>query len=327
MKVAIVCEDLLQKDSYSAAIEQACRVFENVSLYAICYRIEALSGSLKEQSIRSTFLASLVKSPEQYKKWSFLVPGAMRMIQLEKDVDLVISFSKGYAHLVETPGGVKHIAYFFDALTSTNKQSFREKVFNNYLSAWKNKQKININTFLSAGPEVEKSIQSDSVRLYPPFNDEKFPVAMAKPNTFKLLVNLAGLAAVTRKSLLRVFQNLKIDFTEAKVGECCSQFSEQLAEHSAYLDISKSVFPQNLLSALSTGRPVIALDTPINRELLGEDCGAYIHTFNDSEIAAALLKVKGFSAHYNEKKLKRYAMLVNEMSYKRKLLNFSENSL
>ena len=113
MKLAIVCDDLIQKGGAEKIVEALSDIFPDAPIYTSIASNEWLKKfEGKNRVIKTSFLQ---KFPFSVKLNRYFVPFLLNIIAFESfdlsDYDVVLSSSSRFAHFALTKPGTKHICY------------------------------------------------------------------------------------------------------------------------------------------------------------------------------------------------------------------------
>ena len=113
MKVALVHDWLVGMRGGERCLEIACRMFPDAQLYTLLRHEPGLSPTLARMPCQTSFLQRF-PGVRHYYRWMLpLMPTAVESLQIQEDVDLVLSFSHAVAHGAIAPTGVPHVCYCF----------------------------------------------------------------------------------------------------------------------------------------------------------------------------------------------------------------------
>ena len=113
MKLAIVCDDLIQKGGAEKVLEAVSDIFPEAPIYTSVASGEWL-GKFEEKSrvVKTSFLQ---KFPFSVKLNRYYSPFLLHILAFESfdfsEYDVVLSLSSRYAHFIITKPGTKHICY------------------------------------------------------------------------------------------------------------------------------------------------------------------------------------------------------------------------
>ena len=110
LKVAIVHYWLLNMRGGEKVLEALCEMFPGAQIFTHVYDPRAISGSIAEHQVRTTFIQKLPLACKLYKKYLPLMPLALEQLDLT-GYDLVISCESGPAKGVITHPAALHVCY------------------------------------------------------------------------------------------------------------------------------------------------------------------------------------------------------------------------
>ena len=110
MKVAIVHYWLINMRGGEKVIEALCRIFPQADIFTHVVDPDALSPTLKQHTIHTSFINRLPRSKKWYQKYLPLMPRALEELDLT-GYDLIISSESGPAKGVIAPPDALHLCY------------------------------------------------------------------------------------------------------------------------------------------------------------------------------------------------------------------------
>ena len=110
MKTAIVHYWLVGMRGGEKVLEALCRLFPQADIFTHVYDPSAVSATIRQHTIRTTFINKLPFARRHYQKYLPLMPLALEQLDL-RGYDLVISSESGPAKGVLTAAGTRHICY------------------------------------------------------------------------------------------------------------------------------------------------------------------------------------------------------------------------
>ena len=100
MKVAIVCDQLVERTPVHSILELISNLLPQSVIYTLAHKKGKVLGPLEMHSIRSSFLSNEVSSLNELKRKSFLIPKALKKLTVPCSYDAVIVVSSGLAHAI-----------------------------------------------------------------------------------------------------------------------------------------------------------------------------------------------------------------------------------
>jgi glycosyltransferase involved in cell wall biosynthesis len=110
MRVAIVHYWLVANRGGEEVLESICRLFPEADIFTHVYDPEAVSDTILQHKVNTTFINSLPFARRLYQKYLPLMPIALEQIDL-RGYDLIISSESGPAKGIIPPANAVHICY------------------------------------------------------------------------------------------------------------------------------------------------------------------------------------------------------------------------
>ena len=110
MKVAIIHYWLVKMRVGEKVLENICYIFPNADIFTHVLDEKKISSNLKKHNIYTTFINRLPFASKIYKYYLFLMPFALKGINLES-YDLVITSESGPAKGIKKNINAKHVCY------------------------------------------------------------------------------------------------------------------------------------------------------------------------------------------------------------------------
>jgi hypothetical protein len=346
--VLIVCDHLFEYDLQAKMVNFFCEKFERADICTIGFNTQRALPAFENKKIFSTYIASCIKNKKSFKKVEYLHPWAINSIKIEEDVEMVISISTGYAHLIKVPKKCKHICYFLDEKSELSEISklFWNKTLNNK----KINSLDNVDKLVFSSNQIQKKIlNKESLRskthIIPPFfdhdefiyrSDEHKQTVLLKEKK-KILINLNEVP----KSVFKSIVNLKLDKYEfiytgdsinlsnlrglkeflmiedkLQADLCDGLISSVFHDCFCYLNFENDYFPENILKAFTIGLPVISFNEKIIDNSFLKDCDIQSCVYSKKNLIQSLKNLEQmyeydeFSKRLN--KFKRKALCYNK---------------
>ena len=102
MKVAIIHYWLVGMRGGEKVLEALCEIFPQADIFTHVYVPEAVSDTIRQHRVTTTFIGSLPAAPRLYKKYLPLMPLALEHLDL-RGYDLIVSSESGPAKGVIRP--------------------------------------------------------------------------------------------------------------------------------------------------------------------------------------------------------------------------------
>ena len=114
----------------------------------------------------------------------------------------------------------------------------------------------------------------------------------------------------------------QIDFA----GDHCEATSAMYSHQAkAVWDFSRNYFPAKAFGGFCTGRPVVVLDTKINREYLTS--GAYfLKAISENDINSLHTQIEGSFLSHDRRALRRLGLKWNERLFKSRMVKFLDKN-
>lgn len=149
-KVAIVCESLFAEDWGVEVASVLLSLYPEADFYALTCDFKNLPhAKLRHQKIHVSYLRGLVKKNSDFASWGFLAPSALKSLFGKKKYEMVISLTRGLAHLISFSG--KHLIYFYDT-----PYLFKKMRFARYVEAQQEKRAFVSNNHFIVSSEVHR---------------------------------------------------------------------------------------------------------------------------------------------------------------------------
>ncbi len=339
MNIALSCDDLLIRDHYTEIVETLGMVYEDSTIYTLVHKEKAMLGTIELRKIRSTYLSHKIKDREHLAKNSFLIPNAASNLFIPCSVDLIINISNGMSSGIRKCENTKLITYFYDHYYLNRKDKvLREKIFKSYITKWSKAALCMSDEIWVPNESVKKYVETfyeGPVSIVaPPFNISDYPLTPKEGKEFDYYaINAKGVDENCANELISFLDqyNMKYVFfgedahlDEIKLGEedprfmgvrCSGELAPMLGNARALIDISETAFPEDILKALSSGRPVIAKDSELFKSYLGE-FGLIWTNGSSSELIDAIKDMNNLYHTYDRRKLYNIATNFHDIKFK-----------
>jgi len=113
LKIALVHDWLTGMRGGEKCLAPFCRLFPDARLYTLLHARGRTAPEIERMRITTSFLQRMPGIERHYRYWLPLMPRAIESLQIDGDVDLVLSFSHAVAKSVRPPPGVPHVCYCF----------------------------------------------------------------------------------------------------------------------------------------------------------------------------------------------------------------------
>ncbi len=208
MRVAIFHDYLNQRGGAERVLEVLFEIFPQADLYTLFYDEKRMKGLFKDKIKKTSFLNfNLIKKKHRY--FIPFFPLACKLMNIEKNYDLVISSSAGYAkgfsfqdesrrpfHLSYCHTPLRYAWESFYLKDSLLKTKFLLDIFYfyfvDYFRKWDKKASEKVNFFIAnssyIASKIEKVYQRQAVIVYPPVDNNIFYYENLKREDFYLMV-------------------------------------------------------------------------------------------------------------------------------------------
>ncbi len=189
MKVAIVHYWLNGMRGGEKVLENICSIYPNADIYTHILDREKISNKIKSHKIFTTFINYLPFSKKLYKHYLFLMPTALKYINLS-NYDLIISSESGPSKGIIKNKKAIHVCYCHSPMryvwdmSNIYYQNFNffektaYKFFLKYLKSWDIKSSNNIDLIIANSKFVKQRIKKywnkDAVVVNPSINLSKY---------------------------------------------------------------------------------------------------------------------------------------------------------
>ncbi len=364
MRVALVHEFLTQLGGAERVLQAFHEIFPKAPVFTLVYDELATEGVFASYDIRPSFLNKLPFRGKNYKWFLPLMTSAIESFKLTS-YDLVLSDSSAFAKGVKTFPPTLHISYchtptrylwfnmdeYLKSLPYSGLIKWPIKPYlQYYLRGWDYAAAQRPDYLIANSRTVKERIKSyynrDSVVIYPPVDTQFF-----KPTSNKLTPKTYYLAASRLEPYKRIdlvvqaFNKLNLPLKVAGYG---TQFPwlRKLAKQNIeflghvtdaelkelYTGAKAFVFPAledagiMVLEALACGTSVIGLNRGGSAEFIkdGEN-GALMSDQSADAVSAAVKRLENMK--FDAKKLREFAQQHDKEIFKKKILEFIEESL
>ncbi|MFC1722139.1 glycosyltransferase [Patescibacteria group bacterium] len=237
MKIALVCDDLIQHGGHEKVVLDFCEIFPDAILHTTAMS-ESWEKKLNEKNIK--YVTSFMqKFPFKEKLARVYAPFLFYILALENfefdDYDVVISLSSRFAHGVITKPNTKHICYmstvgrmFWEPASYFEKENFGGtaliksfgmlflKPFISYIRLWDKLASQRVDYFIANSittqKRIEKYYKRKSEVIHPSFDLPEEKLSNVSENYFLVLTRLAPWKRVdiAVKSCLKLNLKLKV---------------------------------------------------------------------------------------------------------------------
>jgi hypothetical protein len=333
MKIAITCDQVVERDLVTDLIEVLLTIFKGAEIYTLAHKEKAILGRIEERRIHSSFLSHKVKSKKELKNYAFLIPTAAKNLTIPCSIDLIINISTGFSQGFRKCKNTKLFTYLYDSEKSKG-------LFSRYLNQWKQKSLKSSNEVWVSSPLVLNNLSEIGMKfkIRPPcFKIEDYP--LIRSSSFKHDYFLISTENISLNSAEKIFEYFRssgkkayfigedLHLTELKknlnssenssifIGDrCAGELAPILAASAGLIEAGKPVFPLLSLKALATGRPILIRNTENNRYFF-KGPGVLFYDEED-EIPEILTNWKELSFVNDPKLIRRDVLKFDEQKFK-----------
>jgi len=348
MKLALAIDSLLLRDDSIFILELVLNLFPDAEIYTIAHKQGGILGSVETRPIVSSFLTHRAKDVSAFKRNFWMLPSAVKAIPLHPTIEKVIVLSRGYIHGLKLPPHVERYVYIMDWDFIDQGNLGLQKMFRPYVNDWREKALIQY-------PKIAVSSEALKARLDLPnaeviqatYRTEEYPFVRDEDHNFLFthqLLYTHGLTKekfksvveflLSKKEIVRVLGpdehfksiiplNPNLEFGGDHCEATCAMYSHQAK---AVWDFSKSFFPSKAFGALATGRPVVVLDTPLDREYLTQGVH-FLKSFYPADLEIVYKTIEETYLSVDRKVLRRLGLKWNERLFKSRMVKFMDRGL
>jgi glycosyltransferase involved in cell wall biosynthesis len=351
LRIAIVQDYLAQMGGAERVTECLCSLFPEADLYSTFVVPERLSGTLKNTTVRTTWMQLLPRKDRLYRHYFLLYPFAIETLDLSR-YDVVISSCSGYAKGVRKKTGAAHICYChtpmrwvwrYDDYTAREQVGAVSKaVLPAALSAlkkWDLRAAKRPDVFIANSTVVAERIRQcygrGALVVHPPVDTHRFRLASSIGDYYLVLSRLVGYKRIDlaikactqlRKRLIIVGDGPDRPRLERIAGPTVHFLGRQPDEVVAHYasECRALIFPGEEdfgiapLEVNAAGRPVLAFcgggarDTVIDGET-----GVFFDQPTVSSLVEAIRKIE--RQDWNSQLIRRHALLYDRSAFAIKL--------
>jgi hypothetical protein len=321
----LVCDALFEYDHYARCFEVLCGLFPNAPIATYVYKPNKHLGPLSHHRIRSSSLQRLVADEKSLRKWIGVAPQVGKNVLKGLSEDCVISFSRGLAHQMDIPKGLKHIAIQYD---ERNLQLLGPgKIFQKHL------RQRSIDSYENANKSVRVELAHSTSAL------------PSKGQSHRALdyylVFAQGLLESQLQLLVSVFEQLSTrliiigkqeheyletgEWSEVKTGLCQSDIPDLLEGARAILNFQNATYPYELFKGLALGRPYLCLENTRKEFSLEVNGGKVIEKLRPDLLKEIIVKMDQAYRNYLPNDLKEMVKNNSLQSYRNQLIKNIRN--
>jgi glycosyltransferase involved in cell wall biosynthesis len=326
MKVAIVHYWLVGMRGGEKVLEALCELFPQADIFTHVYVPAAISATIRQHRVTTTFIGSLPAAHRLYKRYLPLMPTALEQLDL-RGYDLVISSESGPAKGVVPPASAAHLCYchspmryvwnMYHEYRATNGALTRLAMtpLMHYLRLWDTVSASRVDRFVANSATVAARIRRyygrDAKVIWPPVDTASFTTVPASERGDYMLM-VGELVAYKRPELaVKAFNRMQRKLVVIGGGEMLDDLRrlagptvsimgprpfEELRHH--YARCEALVFPGEEdfgivpVEAMASGRPVIAYGQGGATETVIPGLSGIL--FEEQSVEAIIAAVEGF---------------------------------
>jgi glycosyltransferase involved in cell wall biosynthesis len=207
MKIAIIHYWLVGMRGGEKVLESLCECFPQADIYTHVIDKAAISDTINQHEIYTTFIQKLPQAKRRYQKYLPLMPLALEQLDLRK-YDLVISSESGPAKGIITSPSTLHICYCHTPMRYVwdMYQDYFENaggitrllmpLFIHYIRLWDYASAARVDRFIANSDHVAKRIQKhyrrNSTVIYPPVDTSAFTQFTTHEDFYLIVGQLVG---------------------------------------------------------------------------------------------------------------------------------------
>jgi hypothetical protein len=329
-KVVIATDFLFERNDLTLYLDLLVSMYPKAKVITLSFQEGKILGEIEQRNISATYLSHKIKTTRDIGRYYYLIPNAVKTLQVPKDTDLLISLTSGYIHGLDVPLTTKHLCYIYDE--SKPRLNFLNKFFTPYVKSFQINNFKNLTHIYRILPEDNYS------SIQPCFKTADFPLVQNQDWNLDYYVlegdntshkNLKNILSVLRKLKVlvkivgenEVLQKLKIEFNDSTYFEfwgkrCNGDLSLLLQGCRAHIDASEGLFPQKVFATLASGRPVLVNQNKVTEEFLSNSHGKFFNSNHPESIEQKIKEMESDYRHYDNKELRRFALHFNERKFK-----------
>lgn len=343
MKTAIAIDSLILRDESIFILELVLNLFPNSEIYTIEHKQGGILGTIETHPIVSSFLSHKVKEESVLKKNFWILPSAVKGIPLHPSIEKVIVISRGYIHGLNLPDHVERVLYILDWNAVPQEKLGWQKLFAPYVNDWREKALRHYHKIAVSSEALKNELELPNAEvIYPTYRTEEYPFVKDEEHNFLFthqLLYTHGLSREEFKIIMDVMtqrgetihvlgpdshlEDFKKNYPDAYfAGDHC-EATNALHSHQAKAiwDFSRSFFPSRAMGGLSTGRPVVVRDEPVQREFLVNGVH-FVPTITPEMINMTLSEVAVNYMSVDRRSLRRLGLRWNERLFKSRMARF-----
>ena len=346
MKTAICIDSLIKRDEAVFILELVLNIFPNSEIYTIAHKRGGILGSIETRPIVSSFLSHKVERGDVLKKHFWILPSAVKAIPMHPSIEKVIVISRGYIHGLNLPDHVKKYLYILDWNLVDQSHLGWQKMFASYVNQWREKALVRYPRIAVSSETLKKYLELPNAEvIQPTFRTEEYPFVKDEDHNFLFthhLILTHGMKEEALKALMKLLtskgetvrtlgpeeqlQSAKAEFKNVDfAGDHCEATTAMYSHQAKVIwSLTDSFFPAHAFGALCTGRPVVVMDTALNREYLSK--GSYFLTDHSTLALEKTYNDVASAESFDRRELRRLGLKWNERLFKSRMVKFLERA-
>ena len=349
MRVAIVHYWLLGMRGGERVVESLCRLLPEADIFTLFYDPSRTSGAIRAHRVTASYLNPLRR---YYRSLLPLMPSALESFDL-RPYDLVISSESGPAKGVLVSSAARHICYchtpmrylwelypaYLNQWTRNPMARALMRPLSRHLRLWDYASAARVDRFIANSENVRGRIRRaygrESDVVYPPvavetfFNSppENYFLAVAELVAYKQLDYAIRAFTRSGRKLRIVGQGPEFRKLKQRAGsnvEFCgrvplSELRELYARSRALIVPGEEDFGINMVEALASGKPVIALGRGGAREIVPDEGGFLYENPTEGDLDSSIAHLEAVEHRIRPDRLQRHAQRFSEAQFAGKI--------
>lgn len=291
MKVAITCDQLVERRPVHRMIELLCSMYPDAVIYTLAHQPGKVLGPIEMHSIRSSFLSNIVESEDDLRQKSYLIPQAAKKLSIPCSTELIINISSGFSHGISHCEKTAVFNYFFTNDYNLPSKSFLEKVFKSFVKNYAKKSRekkthqVQSHEGLGYGIEVVRPFFNFEDYMFHE-NESTGNLAVINPGQFTLneLKKMSDILQSRGLKVIILGDKLKIEGVEFLKNTCSGELAPLFEMAKVVIEGNSLTFPDFALSSFASGRRVLVKDSLNIRSYLGMDLPIYFNSIDQLQI-------------------------------------------
>ena len=299
MKVAIVCDQLVERTPTHSIVELVANLFPEATIYTLAHKKGKVLGPLEMHPIRSSFLSNEVENIEELRSKSFLIPKALKNLKVPCSFDAVITISSGLAHSISSCEKSKKLTINVENIYEEKASGIVAKFFKSSISRLsKRSLKLDETIFCA---DLNQSAKND---LTPFVNvSDWHPLPDEAKERKSVIVNPLGFSRSELKTLknqtISAGHDFVLTYLPSGISEeehfhlehpCSGELLPQFHQALCYVHGTKSTYPFGAIEAILSGVPVVSKVSDLNSRVLLPESTRFIR--KASEFSDVINEVK-----------------------------------